>query len=44
MEAGLKCLGIGLQEWCPALVRQLESCRLIELDLPAGLCGTVAYL
>lgn len=43
LEAGLKCLGIGLQEWCPALAQRLESCRFIELELPAGLCCTVAY-
>lgn len=42
LEAGLKCLGIGLQEWSPALARRLASCRLMELDLPAGLCGAVA--
>ena len=43
LEAGLKCLGIGLQEWNPALAQRLESCRVMALDLPAGLCGAVAY-
>ena len=43
LEAGLKCLGIGLQEWNPALAQRLESCRVIALDLPAGLCGAVAW-
>ncbi len=43
LEAGLKCLGIGLQEWNPALAQAIESCRLMELDLPAGLCGAVAW-
>lgn len=43
LEAGLKCLGIGMQEWNPALAQQLESCRLMELDLPAGLCGAVTW-
>lgn len=44
LEAALKCLGIGLQEWRPALAQQLESCRLMALALPAGLCGAVAWL
>jgi 4'-phosphopantetheinyl transferase len=43
LEAGLKCLGIGLQEWCPALAKRLEGCRLMALDLPAGRCGAVAW-
>ena len=43
LEAGLKCLGIGLQEWCPALAQRLEGCNLMALDLPAGLCGTVSW-
>lgn len=43
LEAGLKCLGIGLHEWNPALAHKLESCRVMELDLPAGLCGAVAW-
>ena len=42
LEAGLKCLGIGLQEWSQALAQRLESCCLTALDLPAGLCGAVA--
>ena len=43
LEAGLKCLEIGLQEWCPALTQQLESSCFMELDMPAGLCGAVAW-
>lgn len=43
LEAGLKCLGLALQEWNPALGQQLESCRVMELDLSAGLCGAVAW-
>ena len=43
LEAGLKCLGLALQEWNPALTERLESCRLVELDLPLGLCGAVAW-
>lgn len=42
LEAGLKCLGLALQEWSPALGQRLESCQLIMLDLPSGLCGAVA--
>ncbi|NDP62034.1 4'-phosphopantetheinyl transferase superfamily protein [Polaromonas sp.] len=42
LEAGLKCLGLALQEWSPALAERLESCRVMELDTPAGLCGAVA--
>ena len=43
LEAGLKCLGLALQEWNPALAERLESCQLTELDLPSGLCGAVAW-
>lgn len=43
LEAGLKCLGIRLQEWCPVLAQQLESCFSMELELPSGMCGAVAW-
>ena len=43
LEAGLKCLGLALQEWNTALAERLESCQLTELDLPSGLCGAVAW-
>ncbi|CDS53176.1 4'-phosphopantetheinyl transferase [Polaromonas sp. CG9_12] len=43
LEAGLKCLGIGLQEWSPALAQRLARCQLMALDLPSGLCGMVAW-
>ncbi|MGV8805108.1 MAG: 4'-phosphopantetheinyl transferase family protein [Polaromonas sp.] len=43
LEACLKCLGLALQEWSPALAQRLESCRLMALDLPSGLCGAVAW-
>ena len=43
LEAGLKCLGLALQEWSPALAQALESCRLLTLDLPSGMCGAVAW-
>ena len=42
-EAGLKCLGTELKEWCPALAQRLESCHFRMLAMPAGLCGTVAW-
>ena len=42
LEAGLKCLGVGLQEWNPSLEKRLKSCRLARLKLPAGLFGAVA--
>ena len=43
LEAGLKCLGLALQEWSPALAQALESCHLRALELPADLCGAVAW-
>ena len=43
LEAGLKCLGLVLQEWNPALAKQLESCRFRKLALPTRLCGTVTW-
>ena len=42
LEAALKCLGIGLQEWNASLERQIRACRIIALVLPAGLFGSVA--
>jgi 4'-phosphopantetheinyl transferase len=42
LEACLKCLGVGLQEWNPSLERRIGACRSIELELPAGLFGAVA--
>ena len=43
LEASLKCLGLALQEWSPALAQSLESCRLLALGLSPGLCGAVAW-
>lgn len=39
-EAGLKCMGIALEEWwrLPAL-----GCRTAPLSLPSGLVGTLAW-
>jgi 4'-phosphopantetheinyl transferase len=42
LEAALKCLGLGLQEWSASLARQIQACRIIGLELPAGLFGAVA--
>jgi 4'-phosphopantetheinyl transferase len=42
LEACMKCLGIGLQEWSLSLERQIGACHLIELELPVGLFGAVA--
>ena len=41
-EAGLKCLGMQLQEWSPDLARELAQCRYSELALPAPYIGAVA--
>lgn len=41
-EARLKCLGLGLQEWQPALEEDLSNCRVQPLLLPAGYVGAVA--
>lgn len=42
LEAGLKCLGMGLTEWTPALAQRLAGCAVTALDVPPGLCGAVA--
>lgn len=41
-EACLKCHGLALAEWHPALEYDIGRCRIAALDLPAGLVGTVA--
>lgn len=41
-EAGLKCLGMGLTEWTPALEQRLASCTVRALELPQDYCGAVA--
>lgn len=43
LEACLKCLGVGLQEWRPSLARRIQACCVMELELSAGLFGAVAY-
>lgn len=42
LEARLKCLGLPLTEWTPALARQLQTCQVMPLALPADWCGSVA--
>lgn len=42
LEARLKCLGLGLTEWTPALEQRLDACGGWPLDLPQGRCGAVA--
>ena len=43
LEARLKCLGLGLTEWTPALGLRLAACGVGPLDLPQGACGAVAW-
>jgi 4'-phosphopantetheinyl transferase len=43
-EARLKCLGLVLEEWSPALEVELSCCCVQQLALPAGLVGSVATL
>lgn len=40
-EARLKCLGLALDEWSPALARRLAHCRAAPLTLPEN-CHQVA--
>jgi 4'-phosphopantetheinyl transferase len=42
LEARLKCLGMALTEWTPALEQRLATCTVTTLDVPPGLCGAVA--
>lgn len=41
-EACLKCLGMPLTEWTPALAQQLAACRVMTLALPENCRGAVA--
>ena len=43
LEAGLKCLGLALTEWTPALAVRLGKCCLATLNLPASICGVLAF-
>ena len=42
LEACLKCLGLALTEWTPALAQHLATCRVRPLALPANYRGAVA--
>jgi hypothetical protein len=42
-EARLKYLGLGLEEWQPALAQRLSACCVEQLVLPGGYIGAVAY-
>lgn len=41
-EARLKCLGLALTEWTPALEQRLATCTVTVLDVLPGWCGAVA--
>ena len=41
-EARLKCLGLGLTEWTPAVGQGLAGCRCVRLDLPDEWIGVLA--
>jgi len=41
-EAGLKCLGLPLTEWTPALETGLATCAVTALALPASYRGALA--
>jgi 4'-phosphopantetheinyl transferase len=41
-EARLKCLGMALTEWTPALAQQLAACRVVALALPESCRGAIA--
>jgi 4'-phosphopantetheinyl transferase len=42
-EACLKCLSLGLVEWNPALQIRLSALQVVDLELPAGWLGAVAF-
>jgi 4'-phosphopantetheinyl transferase len=41
-EACLKCLGLALTEWTPALAQRLTTCRVMVLALPEDCRGAIA--
>lgn len=43
-EASLKCLGMPLQEWSPALATRMRRCRLVDIALPSNYIGMAALL
>ncbi len=42
-EACLKCLTLGMVEWSPALQTRLAALQVVDLELPAGWLGAVAF-
>jgi len=42
LEARLKCLGLELREWSPALEARLTGCRVTDLAMAEGWVGAVA--
>lgn len=43
-EASLKCRGLALDEWSPALDFMLQQCRAERIDLGPGLVGALATM
>lgn len=43
-EASLKCLGLPLTEWTPALAERLAACTGVGIVMPEGWIGAVAIL
>jgi len=41
-EAKLKCLGLPLSEWTPALENRLAACSLTDLPMPPGWAAAIA--
>ena len=41
-EASLKCLGVALTEWTPALAQRLATCQVGALALPENCRGAIA--
>ena len=44
LEACLKCLGLALTEWSPALEKQLTACKVVTLDLSYAYSGSLAIV
>lgn len=42
LEASLKLLGLGLEEWSPSRQRSRAVCHCMPLQLPAGFVGSLA--
>ena len=44
LEACLKCLGLALTEWSPALETQLRACQVMALDVSDAYSGSLAIV